>query len=126
MTIVRFFNVYGPKQNPIYLVSKTIDNLLKNQKPLVYDNGKQTRCMTYIKDIVFALEKTMKNKKRVIGKSYNLGNTKELTIGSVVKKICELAGRKNYFRKVSTKKLYKNSYEDFIEECQTRLLHEMI
>lgn len=114
ITIVRFFNVYGPKQNPIYLVSKTIDNLLKNKKPLIYDNGNQTRCMTYVKDIIIALEKTMINKNKVIGKSYNLGNSKETTVGKVVKKICELSGKKNYFKKINTKKLYHKSYEDII------------
>ena len=114
MTIVRFFNVYGPNQNPIYLVSKTIDNIKKNIKPLIYDNGKQTRCMTYIDDIVNALELIMKNKKKVVGKSYNLGNNKEIKVGDVVKKICLLSGKKSFYKNINTKKLYKKNYEDII------------
>ena len=35
MSIVRFFNVYGPRQKPIYVVSKSIHRVLNN-KPLSF------------------------------------------------------------------------------------------
>ena len=45
---VRFFNVYGPRQSPIYVVSQTVHRLLNDEPPDVYDGGKQIRCFTYI------------------------------------------------------------------------------
>lgn len=41
-TILRFFNVYGPSQAPIFVVSKSIHNILNKKAPLIYDSGKQT------------------------------------------------------------------------------------
>ena len=122
LTIVRFFNVYGPKQNPIYLVSKTISNLQKNIKPLIYDRGKQTRCMTYIKDIINALYKVLLKRKKLYGKSYNLGNEKEIKIKNVIEKICEMFGKKNFYKNIQTKNLYNKYYEDIprrIPDCKS-------
>jgi dTDP-alpha-D-glucuronic acid decarboxylase len=110
-TIVRFFNAYGPKQNPIYVVSKTIDLIRKNIKPLIYDSGNQSRSFTYVEDIITALIKIMFNRK-TFGKSYNLGNSKELKIKNVVRIICKKMYKKNFYKNISTKKLYGKNYED--------------
>ena len=45
-TIVRFFNVYGPGQAPIFVISKSLYNVMKNKSPYLYDSGDQTRCFT--------------------------------------------------------------------------------
>ena len=55
MSIVRFFNVYGPRQKPIYVVSKSIHRVLNNKPPELYDGGQQTRCFTYIDDVIEAI-----------------------------------------------------------------------
>ena len=46
--IVRYFNIYGPGQNPIFLVSRSIHRAINNTEILLYDGGDQTRCLTYI------------------------------------------------------------------------------
>ena len=55
---LRYFNVYGPKQNikseysaviPIF-----ISSILKNKMPSIYGNGKQTRDFIFIDDIIDA------------------------------------------------------------------------
>jgi len=120
-TIVRFFNAYGPKQNPIYVVSKTIDLLNKNIKPLIYDSGNQTRSFTYVEDIIEALIRIMLNKK-TIGKSYNLGKSKEIKIKNAVKIICDSMNKKNFYKKVSTKKMYGKTYEDIPKRTVSSLL----
>jgi nucleoside-diphosphate-sugar epimerase len=35
VTVVRFFNVYGPRQNPIFVVSKSIHRILNGREPLL-------------------------------------------------------------------------------------------
>ena len=47
-SIVRFFNVYGPRQTPIYVVSQTVQRVLNGERPDLYDGGGQTRCLTYV------------------------------------------------------------------------------
>ncbi|UQS83289.1 GDP-mannose 4,6-dehydratase [Bombilactobacillus thymidiniphilus] len=56
---VRFFNVYGPKQNPASPYSGVLsiinDCLLNNKKFTMYGDGQQTRDFVYVKDVVIAL-----------------------------------------------------------------------
>lgn len=61
-TIIRFFNIYGNYQNPIFVVPKNISNCMKGLRPLVYDSGNQTRCFTYVQDALITLELLMKKK----------------------------------------------------------------
>lgn len=53
---LRFFNVYGPRQNPSSpysgVISIFIDRVLKDQPLLVYGDGKQTRDFIYVADVV--------------------------------------------------------------------------
>lgn len=61
----RFFNVYGPRQNPKSPYSGVLSiaaNALKNQVQFnVYGDGKQTRDFVYVKDVVQALQLGMNN-----------------------------------------------------------------
>lgn len=55
---LRYFNVYGPRQDPSSMysgvISKFTDCILKNQKPTLFGDGKQSRDFVYVKDIVQA------------------------------------------------------------------------
>lgn len=56
-TILRYANVYGIRQDPKGeggVVSIFLDKLLKNETPLIYGDGKQTRDFIYVKDIAKA------------------------------------------------------------------------
>ena len=54
--IYRFFNVYGPRQDPSSqysgVISKFINNLLENKQSTIYGDGKQTRDFVYVEDLV--------------------------------------------------------------------------
>jgi nucleoside-diphosphate-sugar epimerase len=58
-TCLRFFNVYGPRQsvNSGYsaVIPKFINSLLKDESPVIYGKGDQTRAFTYVDDVVRAL-----------------------------------------------------------------------
>tara|TARA_Y100001934_G_C12276985_1_gene737876 strand:+ start:20 stop:958 length:939 start_codon:yes stop_codon:yes gene_type:complete len=66
---LRFFNIYGPRQNPLNtysgVISKFLFNLL-NEENLVVNGGNQTRDFVYVYDaanvIVLSLEKVLKEK----------------------------------------------------------------
>lgn len=53
--ILRFFNVYGEKQDERMVIPRFIEQA-KNGNPItVYGNGKQTRDFTYIDDVVYSI-----------------------------------------------------------------------
>ncbi|MCX7698075.1 MAG: NAD-dependent epimerase/dehydratase family protein, partial [Candidatus Goldbacteria bacterium] len=53
---LRYFNVFGPKQDPnspySAVIPKFIKAFVKNERPVIYGDGLQTRCFTYVEDIV--------------------------------------------------------------------------
>lgn len=55
---LRYFNVYGPRQSPnsayAAAIPKFITQLTKQQSPVVYGDGKQTRDFVYVGDVVRA------------------------------------------------------------------------
>ena len=91
MSIVRFFNVYGPRQNPIYVVSKSIHRILNGHAPELYDGGNQTRCFTFIDDVIDGLILAATSKD-AIGQVINLGNPIESTMAEVIEAVIESSG----------------------------------
>ena len=79
VTVVRYFNVYGPRQNPIFVISQTIHRILNGRQPLLYDSGDQTRCFTYVDDAV-AGTLLAADSDAAIGEAFNIGSMTETTI----------------------------------------------
>ena len=92
--IPRIFNSYGPRlrEDGLYgrAMSRFILQALTNQPITVYGDGKQTRSFCYITDTVTALMLLMANPKAK-GEVVNVGNTKEVTILDLAKKVQEAA-----------------------------------
>jgi len=57
-TALRYFNVYGPRQDPgsMYsgVVSRFVDAVRQGKRPTVYGDGGQTRDFVFVKDVVQA------------------------------------------------------------------------
>ncbi len=51
---LRYFNVYGPRQDKRMVVPRFFEQAIKNEPLTVYGNGKQTRDFTYIDDTIEA------------------------------------------------------------------------
>ncbi|MEV5573164.1 NAD-dependent epimerase/dehydratase family protein [Spirillospora sp. NPDC052269] len=90
-TVVRYFNVYGPRQRPAYLVSRSLHRALNGLPPVVYDQGRQTRCFTYVEDVVAGtvLAGTHPD---AVGDVFNIGSMTETTIAEAVRLIASLTG----------------------------------
>ena len=110
-SIVRFFNVYGPRQTPFYVVSQTVQRVLNGERPDLYDGGAQTRCLTYIDD---AIEGTIRAATRpeAIGEVFNIGNSVENTMAEVVQMTLDAAGSDLEPIAVDTTEKYGAIYED--------------
>lgn len=111
MSIVRFFNVYGPRQNPIYVVSQSVYRALRGEAPDLYDGGQQTRCFTYVDDVIDGVIKAATSPD-AIGEVFNLGNPAEVSIGEVVRLCIEHSGADLQPILVETTKKYGAVYED--------------
>lgn len=111
MSIVRFFNVYGPRQNPIYVVSKSIYRVLKGLQPELYDGGLQTRCFTYIDDVIDGIILAATSEE-AIGEIINLGNPVENSMSEVLHAVLDASESELKPIEISTKDKYGNVYED--------------
>ena len=62
---LRYFNVFGPKQDPTSHYAAVIPNfikrLLNKEPPLIYGDGEQTRDFTYVKNVIQANVKAMES-----------------------------------------------------------------
>jgi len=110
-SIVRFFNVYGPRQSPIYVVSQSVYRALRGEAPRLYDDGRQTRCFTYIDDAIEGVW-TASREPQALGKAFNLGNPMETTMGVVVDLVIKEAGNGVGSEPFDTLREYGNAYED--------------
>lgn len=110
-TTVRFFNVYGPGQAPIFVASQSVHQVLNGQSPLLYDSGRQTRCFTYVDDAVEGTIRASRNED-AIGHVVNIGSNIESTISEVVYKVIELSGKDLIPELFNTEQEYGSSYED--------------
>jgi UDP-glucose 4-epimerase len=107
--ILRYFNVYGPGQKPIFLISRAIHNGLNNKELQVYDNGSQTRCFTYIDDAIKAtyLVSNLESKHN----TFNIGNDYEVSINSVMRVVSSYFPRSSVVD-INTADIYGVFYED--------------
>ena len=110
-TIVRFFNVYGPGQAPIFVASKSLYQAMNNKRPLIYDNGEQTRCFTYVDDAIDAVLLASSNEK-ALGQVLNIGSNTETSIKDLVNLCIEYSGNNLTPEVFITQKEYGELYED--------------
>ena len=88
---VRFFNVYGPGQGFDWVIPIFIKKVLNNEEPIVFGDGNQIRCFTFILDIVSGME--FIRKKGKFGEAYNIANDKPLTMKELAELIIKISGK---------------------------------
>lgn len=92
---LRYFNVFGPRQNPSSMysgvISRFIDALMKDEPPVIFGDGEQSRDFTYIANVVDANIKAAQTDKG-IGEVINAANGERISLNellSVLKKITD-------------------------------------
>jgi UDP-glucose 4-epimerase len=87
-TSLRYFNVYGPGQDPTSPYAAAIPifirKALKNEKILIYGDGMQTRDFIFVDDIVHANELVMS---KGDGKIFNVANGVATSINEIAEEI---------------------------------------
>jgi UDP-N-acetylglucosamine/UDP-N-acetyl-alpha-D-glucosaminouronate 4-epimerase len=93
---LRYFNVFGPRQDPSSqysgVISRFIGDLLSNQRPVIYGDGEQSRDFTYISNVVDANLKAAESKKG-IGQIINVANGERITLNQLFEELKDLTGK---------------------------------
>jgi len=81
---LRYFNVFGPRQNPESKYSAVIPifiaNMLQDKSPEIHWDGKQSRDFSYIDNVVYGNLCAMTSKKNVSGKVFNIACHEEFSV----------------------------------------------
>jgi UDP-glucose 4-epimerase len=111
--VVRLFNTIGPRQIGRYgmVVPRFMSQALLGRNLSVYGNGQQSRCFTYVSDIIEWLLLLASND-RAVGEIFNLGNPEEITITELAGKIIALTGAQSTIEYVPYEKAYEAGFED--------------
>jgi len=96
-TIFRFFNTYGPKQSPDFVMSRFINLALKNEDITIYGDGTQTRTFCYVDDNIDACLNAFNNKV-FLNDVINIGSDYEIKIIDLAKMIIEISGSHSVIR----------------------------
>jgi len=95
---LRYFNVFGPRQDPSSqysgVISRFISAVLSDQKPVIYGDGEQSRDFTYVDNVVDANLKAAETS-RGIGSTINIANGERITLNQLLSEIKELTGKKD-------------------------------
>lgn len=93
---LRYFNVFGPRQDPSSqysgVISRFISALLSGQRPVIYGDGEQSRDFTYIDNVVAANLKSAETTNGV-GQVINIANGERVTLNQLLEQIKQLTGR---------------------------------
>lgn len=93
---LRYFNVFGPRQNPSSMysgvISRFIDALMTGQKPVIYGDGESSRDFTYIDNVVDANLKAAETTLG-IGETINVANGERITLNGLLEKLKEITGK---------------------------------
>ena len=91
---LRYFNVYGPRQDPhsqySAVIPKFINRVLQSKPPIIFGDGEQTRDFTFIEDVVAANILVAESDATGI---FNIARGKSITINELARLIANIMER---------------------------------
>lgn len=109
---LRYFNVFGPNQDPnsqySAVIPKFIDCFLKDENPIIYGSGEQSRDFTFVDNVVEA-NILAANSSNGSGEVFNIACGDETSLNQLVGLLAEITG--------------KNIKADYQKERQGDVLH---
>ncbi len=95
-TSLRFFNVFGPRQDPnsqyAAVIPRFIEAVLYDRRPTVHGDGKQTRDFTYVDDLVAAIY-TACHAKGAAGEVLNVACERRTSLNHLLQMLQEMSGK---------------------------------
>ena len=111
--IVRLFNTVGPRQTGQYgmVIPNFVRQALAGQPITVFGDGTQSRCFTYVGDVVRAMV-ALVDEPRAVGQVFNIGNGTEITIADLASKVKQLTESSSAIVRVPYEQAYEAGFED--------------
>ncbi len=92
---LRYFNVFGPRQDPTSpysgVISKFVTSLLNNQAPTIFGDGEQSRDFTYVANVVDANLRAAEAPEAA-GEVMNLGIGQRITLNQLFEELQKIIG----------------------------------
>ncbi|MCD6460244.1 GDP-mannose 4,6-dehydratase [bacterium] len=113
--IVRLFNTVGPRQVGHYgmVIPRFVKQALKGEPITVYGDGTQTRCFTYVGDVIRALVNLM-DTPQALGNVFNIGANEEISIYDLAVKIKDKTNSSSQIQKIPYDKAYEKGFDDMM------------
>jgi UDP-glucose 4-epimerase len=93
-TALRFFNVFGPRQDPSSeysgVISRFISAVLKGEQPVIYGDGEQTRDFVFVQDVVRAC--ILASESRATG-VFNVARGESTSLNQLLKALASITGK---------------------------------
>jgi UDP-glucose 4-epimerase len=114
VVIVRLFNTVGPRQTGRYgmVIPNFVKQALLGHPITVYGDGSQSRCFTYVSDVVGALV-ALAEHPGAVGQVWNVGNdTEEIAIGELARRVKAKTLSGSEIVHVPYDRAYEEGFED--------------
>src|SRR5262249_30433990 len=111
--IARLFNTVGPRQTGQYgmVIPTFVRQALTGRPITVYGDGTQSRCFTFVGDVVSALVKLMAHPDAV-GEVFNIGSAEEVSIAELAEVVKAMTGSRSEIVLVPYDEAYEAGFED--------------
>jgi UDP-N-acetylglucosamine 4-epimerase len=93
---LRYFNVFGPRQDPegpyAAVIPRFFKACLRGESPVIYGDGEQSRDFTFVADAVQANLLAASAPASVCGEAYNVAGGHAVTVNDLARTVLEVAG----------------------------------
>jgi UDP-glucose 4-epimerase len=93
---LRYFNVFGPRQDPgspySGVISLFVKALMRGERPVIYGDGEQTRDFTYVSNVIDANLRAAESSKGV-GEVINAAVGEEISLNELLSVLKKIIGR---------------------------------
>jgi len=113
VAIVRLFTTFGPRQTGRYgmVLPNLVGQALRDEPLTVYGDGQQTRCFSYVGDVVPAMVR-LSETTDAYGQAFNLGGLREVSILQLAEHVIHLLGSSSTIRFIPYQQAYAEGFED--------------
>ena len=93
---LRYFNVFGPRQDPgsqySGVISRFMSALVNDEEPVIYGDGEQSRDFTYVSNVIDANMRAAESA-QAVGKVINIANGRRITLNELLETMKEIIGK---------------------------------
>jgi len=113
VVIVRLFNTVGPRQTGRYgmVVPRFVQQALANKPITVYGDGQQSRCFTYVTDVVKGII-GLADEPSALGEVFNIGGNQEVTIQELAERTVRATDSRSDIIYIPYDEAYEEGFED--------------